>query len=104
MGRSKDKLTGLKQQIKNGSPGGNIDTVKVTGDEDKDTAALQAFGAVDAVLDITPSDTSMSTHTKNAIKALRRGGRVSLMGSTQNLGVPEILINITLKGKCAAVN
>lgn len=74
-------------------------------EEDKDAAALQAFGAVDAVLDITPSDSSMSTRTKSAIKALRRGGRVSLMGSTQNLGVPEILINnITLKGKYAAVN
>ncbi|KAL2808588.1 chaperonin 10-like protein [Aspergillus granulosus] len=100
MGRSEEKLAKLVEDVGGRSPGANIETVIITGDEDKDAGALRAFGAADAVLDITPAAASMSTHTKSAIKALRRGGRVSLMGSTENIAVPEIMVNnITLKGK-----
>ncbi|KAL3449606.1 hypothetical protein BJX65DRAFT_306146 [Aspergillus insuetus] len=82
------------------SPGADIETVLITGDEDKDADPLRAFGAADAVLDLTPAAAATSTHTKSAIKALRRGGRVSLMGSTTNFAVAQIMVhNITLKGK-----
>ncbi|OGM42388.1 putative quinone oxidoreductase [Aspergillus bombycis] len=100
MGRNEEKLANLKEQVQQRSPGADIETSKITGDEQKDASALQAFGPVDAVFDITPSAASMSTHTRSAIKALRRGGRVSLMGSTRNISVQEIMMNdITLKGK-----
>ncbi|KAJ0413897.1 hypothetical protein BJY00DRAFT_305975 [Aspergillus carlsbadensis] len=102
MGRSEDKLVKLREDVRRRglSSTADIETVVITGDEDRDAAALRAFGAADAVLDITPAGASQSTHTKSAIKALRRGGRVSFMGSTVNIGVPEIMVNnITLKGK-----
>lgn len=99
MGRSEEKLAKLVKDIQKGLPRADIGTVTITGDEEKDAGALRAFGAADAVLDITPAAASSSTHTKSAIKALRRGGRVSLMGSTGNIGVPQIMINnITLRG------
>lgn len=100
MGRDEEKLAKLKEDVKTKSPRADIETVRMTGDDDKDADALRAFGTVDAVLDITPSAAAVSTHTRSAIKALRRGGRVSLMGSTESIAVPEIMVNnITLKGK-----
>lgn len=100
MGRNEENLAKLKENITRHSQTANIETVRITGDETKDAAALLAFGTIDAVLDITPSAASMSTHTKSAIKALRHGGRVSLMGSTTNIAVPEIMTNsIMLRGK-----
>ncbi|KAG6368949.1 hypothetical protein INS49_003167 [Diaporthe citri] len=70
MGRNEEKLARLKEDIRNRSP------------------------------DITPSSASASTHTKSAIKALRRGGRVSLMRSARNISVQEIMMNnLTLQGK-----
>lgn len=99
MGRSEEKLANLVTDVRKGLPAASIKTVQITGDEDNDAEALRAFGPTDAVLDITPVTASSSTHTKSAIKSLRRGGRASLMGSTTNIGVPEIMINnITLKG------
>lgn len=98
--RSAEKLDALEQFVKRGNPETRIETVISTGDEDEDAKLLRRFGAVDAVLDLTPSSAPDSTFTKSAIKALRRGGRVSLMGSTKNIGVAEILTNsITLKGE-----
>ncbi|KAM3553577.1 hypothetical protein ARSEF4850_006860 [Beauveria asiatica] len=100
MGRSEEKLAKLKEDVKRHSQAANIETVKITGDVTNDTAALLAFGVIDAVLDMTPSSASMSTHTKSAIRALHQGGRVSLMGSTKNTAVPEIMTNsIMLRGK-----
>ncbi|KAK6613455.1 isopropanol dehydrogenase [Botrytis cinerea] len=51
------------------------------GDVEKDAAALQEFGTIDAVLDISPPAAAKSTHLKSAINSLRKGGRASLMGS-----------------------
>ncbi|KAL3485757.1 hypothetical protein BJX62DRAFT_247310 [Aspergillus germanicus] len=102
MGRSEEKLTHLVEDVKRRSlsPSADIETVVITGDQDKDADALRAFGVADAVLDLTPAAAATSTHTKSVIKALRRGGRASLMGSTTNFAVPEIMVNnITLKGK-----
>lgn len=100
MGRDEEKLAKVKEDVIERSPAAEIETIKITNDEGKDAEALRAFGTIDAVLDITPFSASTSTHTKSAIKALRHGGRVSLMGSPVNIGAPEIMINnITLKGK-----
>ncbi|KAI9928481.1 hypothetical protein MW887_002526 [Aspergillus wentii] len=98
-GRNAEKMAALKGEIERHMPGAEIEMMTMTGDEDEDAGALRVFGA-DAVLDMTPSTAGMATHTKSAIKALRRGGRVSLMGSTKNISVAEIMMNdITLKGK-----
>ncbi|KAJ4135446.1 hypothetical protein BFJ70_g14975 [Fusarium oxysporum] len=100
MARNGEKLAKLKEHVEKTSPGANLETVLITGDESNDAAALRAFGTIDAALDLTPSTAATSAHTKSAIRALRRGGRVSLMGSTNNIGAGEILTNdITLKGK-----
>ena len=90
---SAEKLKVLKEFVQRGDPEARIETVVSTGDEDKDAKLLRQFGFVDAVLDLTPSSALDSTFTKCAIKALRRGGRVSLMGATQNTGAVEILTN-----------
>ncbi|KAJ4158089.1 uncharacterized protein LMH87_008633 [Akanthomyces muscarius] len=100
LGRSEDKLKALAIDIHSRYPLASMETVCITGDEAKDTAAIKTLGTVDAVLDITPSAASGSTHTRSAIKSLRRGGRISVMASTKNIAVSEILLNgLTVKGK-----
>lgn len=100
MGRNDRELTRLKAHVKKGTPGANIETVKITGDESKDTAALQAYGIIDAVMDLTPQTAAKSTHLKCAIMALRHGGRCSLMGYVGDLpGWKIVSTNIELKGK-----
>jgi D-arabinose 1-dehydrogenase-like Zn-dependent alcohol dehydrogenase len=100
MGRNEMELARLKDHVKKGTPGASIETLKITGDEIADTAALQAYGKIDAVLDISPLTAINSTHLRCAIMALRKGGRCSLMGYVGDL--PSFQIgsnNITLKGK-----
>ncbi|KAL4789579.1 GroES-like protein [Aspergillus venezuelensis] len=104
MGRDESNLNKLKDDIIRTVPcisrSGSIETVVITGDVEADASTLREFGVIDAVLDITPSSAQGSTHTQSAIKALRRGGRVSLMGSTSGIGVPEVMVNdIMLRGK-----
>ncbi|TQV99873.1 hypothetical protein V2A60_005302 [Cordyceps javanica] len=102
MARDEEKLQNIRREVLRTSQHAALQLIKITGDETADTAALRALvpGGADAVLDMTPSSASTSTHTKSAIKALRRGGRVSLMGSTRNIGADVIMLNdIMLKGK-----
>ncbi|KAI1105117.1 putative quinone oxidoreductase [Jackrogersella minutella] len=100
MGRNEKELARLKALVLRGSPDANIETVKMTGDEMADAAALKAFGTIDAVLDFTPPHASKSPHVKSAIWALRRGGRVSLMGWNEAIMVPPVVgKDITLKGR-----
>ncbi|KAL4964409.1 putative isopropanol dehydrogenase [Aspergillus stella-maris] len=104
MGRDETKLNKLKDDIirigPSASRSGSVETVIITGDIDADASALREFGTIDAVLDITPTSATGSTHTQSAIKSLRRGGRVSLMGSTAGIAVPEVMVNdIMLRGK-----
>ena len=54
------------------TPWASVETVRITGDETADTAALRSFGTVDAVLDISLPAAAESTHLKSAIGALRR--------------------------------
>ncbi|KAM0511805.1 hypothetical protein ACHAPE_009481 [Trichoderma viride] len=102
MGRNEQELERLRKHVLGGTPGANIETVTITGDEDKDSAALLKFGALDAVLDFSPAAASKSGHLNGAIKALRRKGRVSLMGGFSDVPLPSFQIianDITIKGK-----
>lgn len=102
MGRNEQELERLRKHILCGTPGANIETITITGDEDKDSAALLKFGAIDAVLDFSPAAASKSAHLNSAIKALRRKGRVSLMGGFPDGPLPSFRIianDITIKGK-----
>lgn len=101
MGRNETEVSRIKKHVLKGSPNASIETVKITGDEIKDTAAIQAFGVIDAILDISPPAAVKSTHLNSAIATLRRGGRCSLMGFT-DLPTSTCKIvgdSIMLKGK-----
>jgi threonine dehydrogenase-like Zn-dependent dehydrogenase len=100
MGRNEQELARIRAHVLRSSPHAPIETVKLTGDEDTDAMALQALGPVDAVLDFSPPAAAQSSHVRSAIRALRRGGRVSLMGYNENPMHPSVMArNITLKGK-----
>ena len=100
MGRNETELARIKAHVLAGAPRASIETVKMTGDEMADAATLKAFGTIDAVLDFSPPQAAKSPHVRSAVWALRRGGRVSLMGWNENPVVPMVMgRNITLKGK-----
>ncbi|GAW20567.1 hypothetical protein ANO14919_100750 [Xylariales sp. No.14919] len=101
MGRHEAELARLKASVEKGTPWANLETVKVTGDEAADTAALKAFGTIDAVLDLSPPAAAQSTHLPSAIAALRRGGRISVMGSVEQpiVGWHFLEYDLQLKGK-----
>ena len=99
-GWNEKELARVKELVSRGTPGATIETVKMTGDEYADTAALMAFGTVDAVFDISSPTAAKSTHTKSAIHALRNGGRCSLMGSAEGVVDWKVMSdNITIKGR-----
>lgn len=71
------------------------------GDEVVDTVRLKALGTVDALLDLMRPQASKSTHLRSVTSALRRGGRVSLMGFVEQPFVPWTCVGmkLVLKGK-----
>ena len=100
MGRNEAELARLREHVIAGSPGANIETVKMTGDEMADAATRCDFGTIDAVIDFSPPQASKSPHVRSAVRALRRGGRVSLMGWNESPTTPAIIFkNISLRGK-----
>ncbi|CAG9957066.1 unnamed protein product [Clonostachys rosea f. rosea IK726] len=105
MGRNEAELARLKAHVQKGTPSARIETVRISGDQAADTASLQVFGPVDAVLDFSPpmAVAAKSTHLKSALSCLRRNGRASLMGFVgSDLPIDSwnfISKNITLKGK-----
>jgi threonine dehydrogenase-like Zn-dependent dehydrogenase len=100
MGRNRDTLRNLAAHF-----GSRVATVVTSNDVDTDTAALTsaADGPIDAVFEISPPAAANSSHIVSAIRSLRRGGRVSLMGGIQeDYAIPlrTIMFNgITLRGK-----
>jgi threonine dehydrogenase-like Zn-dependent dehydrogenase len=100
-GRNQEKLVALQKHVVAGSPYAQIETMVWTGDEADDTKTLRKFGTIDAVLDFTPPQASKSLHLRSATSALRRNGRVSLMGFVDQPVVPWTFVgkNITIKGK-----
>ena len=101
MGRNEKELARLKEHVLTSTPHANISTLPITGDEAADTASLCALGTIDAILDLTPPYASKSTHLRSAVSALRRNGRVSMMGFIDNPMVPWTLVgkNISIHGK-----
>ncbi|KAI2627428.1 GroES-like protein [Hypomontagnella submonticulosa] len=101
MGRNEKELARIKDHLLKGLPNASIETVKITGDEMADAATLRAFGTIDAVLDLSPPFAVKSTHFKSAVRALRRGGRASMMGFAEVPTNPweTISKNLTFKGK-----
>ncbi|EXJ57850.1 uncharacterized protein A1O5_12408 [Cladophialophora psammophila CBS 110553] len=85
MGRDEEELARLSAHIKSGTPRASIETVKLTGDLETDTVALQAFGTIDAVIDFTPPFACKSTHLKSAVEDV--------------IDYKVMALNITLKGK-----
>nr|POE63250.1 alcohol dehydrogenase [Quercus suber] len=104
MGRNKLELTRLKAHAEKAVPGACVEVVVISGDEVADTASLQAFGTIDAILDLSPPAAANSTHLKSALAALRYQGRVSLMGFAEFMSSDKIRWkvigdNIVFKGK-----
>jgi len=65
--------------------GSRVATVAMTGNVEKDTAALisAAGGPIDAAFEISPPAAAGSSHIVSTIRSLRYGGRISLMGGIQ---------------------
>ncbi|RYP32437.1 hypothetical protein DL767_005201 [Monosporascus sp. MG133] len=97
LGRNTEVLSRLKATIP------RVETVVLSGDIDKDTNAIQAFGPADAFVDFTPTGAKNVTHISSAIRALRRRGRVALMGGTsEDVPLPYFLVmlnSIEIKGR-----
>jgi threonine dehydrogenase-like Zn-dependent dehydrogenase len=99
MGRNVDVLAGLESSFP------RVKTVRITESVEDDVAALRAAAGgrpIDAVFEISPPQAAKSTHIKSCILALRRGGRMSLMGGIQeDYAIPLRQVmrkNLTLKG------
>jgi threonine dehydrogenase-like Zn-dependent dehydrogenase len=101
MGRNEAELARLKKHVSGGSPRASIETVKMTGDETADAESLKSFGVIDAAIDFTPPQGASSSHLKSIVRAIRKGGRISLMGLNDNFVVPWLVVskNISFKGK-----
>ncbi len=90
------------ERLKPLSPEGRIRIVQNTGDVMADVKEVTKDGPADVFFDISPGKAANSTHFKSCIQALRRGGRVSLMGPHQEHSLPAltiVLYDITIKGK-----
>ncbi|RYN20876.1 hypothetical protein AA0112_g10464 [Alternaria arborescens] len=57
-----------------------VSRIPRTNDVDTDIKALQQYGPVDAVLEMTPTGAEGSTHVRAAFGALKQYGRVCIMG------------------------
>ncbi|KAF2027287.1 GroES-like protein [Setomelanomma holmii] len=100
-GRSREKLDALKERALASMPNARIETMAWTADEVADTKTLKAIGTIDAVLDLTPPQASKTVYCRSSTSALRRGGRVSLMGFVEQAVVPWTFVgkNISVRGK-----
>jgi threonine dehydrogenase-like Zn-dependent dehydrogenase len=101
MGRNEAELERLKKHVLGGSPRASIETVQMTGNETADAESLKAFGVIDAAIDFTPPQGASSNHLKSVVRAIRKGGRISLMGLNENFMVPWLVVskNISFRGK-----
>ncbi|KAK7987191.1 hypothetical protein PG988_002179 [Apiospora saccharicola] len=76
MGRNEQELARLKAHVERGliygsRSSGLIETVPITGDEAVDTAALRAFGTIDAVLDFSPPQAAGASSTPGSSSSSR---------------------------------
>ena len=101
MGRNETELERLKDFALAANSQARLTTLYMTGDELVDADALHALGPLDAVLDLSPPHAAHSSHVRSAVRALRKGGRVSLMGFQERPGVAWDVVSkdISFKGK-----
>ncbi len=102
-GRNAQSLAALAKRY-----GVCVRTALVVGDEEADRAAIQSAAAqpIDVVLDILPPAATIA-QVLSAVKAVRPGGRVSLMGGVGMTGGGELTLpypwlmrnNVTIKGQ-----
>ncbi|KAK7423526.1 hypothetical protein QQX98_000984 [Neonectria punicea] len=82
-----------------------INAVAMTGDDEKDTSAIQALcpNGADALIDISPPEaTSSPRHLAIALNTLRAGARVVFLGSMGDVSINYFSImarNISIKGQ-----
>ena len=82
-----------------------ITELELTGDEERDLAAIQALcpRGVDAYIDTSPPEaTSSPAHFSISMMTVKSGGRVILLGSMLNVAVNYLSLmtrNITVKGQ-----
>lgn len=99
MGRNEEAL----KQLQSLDP--HVKPLKMTGNMETELEAIKSLadGPFDAVFDISPHMAQGSTHFKAAVNALRRNGRVSIMGGMgQDIAIPAwatIAKNLQYKGK-----
>lgn len=79
-GRNGAALADIKTRMSAAYGANRVETVQLSGDAEKDTAAFKSFGEVDAFFEISPPAAAQANFISSAIKSLRRKGRVSLMG------------------------
>lgn len=100
LGRDEKKLAKIKDSL---GAEGRVETVKISGDVQADTAALKTFGFIDVFFDISPPEAAQSTHFKSGILALKHSGRVSLMGGIKgDVSIPHSIVmhkNLRIQGK-----
>jgi threonine dehydrogenase-like Zn-dependent dehydrogenase len=96
MGRNKEALARIA------ATSDRVRTVRITGDQQAETAALLKHGPIDAYFDISPPEAEKTTHIKAAIMALRSRGRISLMsGIRGDVAIPNSIVmhrNLLIKG------
>lgn len=97
-GRNEWELERLKGWV---GEGARVETVRITGEEAVDAEALKRCGTIDKAIDFTPPQGKASSHVRSVVHAMRKGGKISLMGLNENPIVPWSFIgkNIELKGK-----
>ena len=102
-GRDADALDGLAQRH-----GDRVRTARMRGDEATDTATIQAAASapIDVVFDILPPH-AQPAQVMAAVRAVRPGGRISLMGGVGMAGGGDLALpypwlmrnNITVRGQ-----
>ncbi|KUJ09344.1 GroES-like protein [Mollisia scopiformis] len=99
VGRNLEALKELQTSYAND----RFEIAQITGDVPTDLKTLQTFGTIDAYLDISPPEAANSTHFKTCMLALRKGGRVSLMGGLKGeLTIPVKVVvskDLRIRGK-----
>ena len=102
-GRNAQSLAKIAESFKTS---GRLKTVQLTGDVDKDTAAIRAAAGgkgADKLVDFSPPQAAGSKHLVSGISALQTGGRVAIVGGVfANVEIPYITVmhnNIRIEGR-----
>jgi len=80
-----------------------VSIYQLKGNVEEDLAGLKKFGTIDAYLDISPAQADNSTHVRSCMMAVKKYGRVSLMGIiSKDIAIPyvhAVLNNLTIRGQ-----